>query len=115
LLTTLLEFGEFPPDLISNLFSHFLPSFFENCERMLKERGGKTFVGGEDVTYGEICVFQVLRSFTDPDDPFYSTLPGVGGRLDMLDYHPLLKALMERVGEMKGIKKWMDSRPKGLF
>ena len=44
--------------LISNLFANFLPSFFENCEALLKSRGGKHFGGGDELTYGDICVFQ---------------------------------------------------------
>ena len=58
---------------------------------------------------------KVLHSFTDPEDPFYSTLPGVSARLSVLEYHPLLKALKERVAEVEGIKRWMEKRPRGLF
>lgn len=101
--------------LISNLFANFLPTFFENCEALLKSRGGKHFGGGDELTFGDLCAFQVLHSFTDPDDPFFSTLPGVSARLSVLEYHPLLKSLKERVAEVPGIKKWMEKRPRGLF
>ena len=48
--------------LISSLFANFLPAFFENCEALLRARGGKHFGGGEDaLTYADICVFQGRR------------------------------------------------------
>ena len=61
------------------------------------------------------CYPKVLHSFTDPEDPFYSTLPDVSARLSVLEYHPLLKALKERVAVVEGIKSWMEKRPRGLF
>ena len=44
--------------LISNLFANFLPTFFENCEALLKSRGGKHFGGGDELTFGDLCAFQ---------------------------------------------------------
>ena len=46
--------------LISSLFANFLPAFFENCEALLRSRGGSHFGGGGDdeLTYADICVFQ---------------------------------------------------------
>ncbi len=101
--------------IISNLFVNFLPTFFANCERLLADTDRHYVAGGEDFTYADLCLFQILHSFTDPNDPFYSTLPGVDARLDVLDYHPRLRSLKERVGDIAGVKKWMAERPEGLF
>ena len=51
--------------LIANLFANFLPAFFENCEALLRARGGSHFGGGDELTYGDICVFQggIFRVF----------------------------------------------------
>ena len=47
--------------LISSLFANFLPAFFENCEALLRSRGGSHFGGGDELTYADICVFQGRR------------------------------------------------------
>ena len=47
--------------LISSLFANFLPAFFENCEALLRARGGSHFGGGDELTYADICVFQGRR------------------------------------------------------
>ena len=81
----------------------------------MRDRGGIFFGGGEDLTYGDLAVFQALHAFTDPEDPFYTTLPGVGSRMDSINHYPVLKEHFERVGQVPGIRKWLESRPRGLF
>ena len=68
------------------------------------------------MTYGDLSFFQVLHSFTDPNDPFYTTLPeSVDKRFQVLQYYPQISAHLKRVLEIPGIKKWVEERPVGLF
>ncbi|TRY76427.1 hypothetical protein TCAL_12508 [Tigriopus californicus] len=92
----------------------FLPKFFRSTEDMLRARGGKYFAG-EKLTYGDIYMFHILYSFSDPEDPFYKTLPHADERLYMLEDYPLLVDLVNRVLAEPGIKEWIKTRPEGLF
>ena len=61
-------------------------------------------------------MFQILHSFSDPSDTFFSTLPYVDARLGMLEERfPLLNAHMVRIYNVPRIKAWIKTRPKGLF
>ncbi len=60
-------------------------------------------------------MFDALRSLTDPSDPVFSKYmkDALGGtRLKALDDAPGLRALVETVGELPGMKKWLETRPK---
>lgn len=60
-------------------------------------------------------MFHILYSFSDPEDPFYKTLPHADERLYMLEDYPLLVDLVNRVLAEPGIKEWIKTRPEGLF
>ncbi len=124
-------------DLIQNIFVNFLPRFFLNIEKLLEKVPGKFFAGdnvshnltlhlhvpyvcthGElslQLTYADIALFQILWAFSDPEDPFLTTLPYVDDRLVMLQDYPRLLKHREDVFQVPGVKKWIETRPMGLF
>ncbi len=67
------------------------------------------------LSWGDVFLFDTLRSLTDPSDPFYEKY--MGGALDRgrraaaLEGAPGLRGLLQRVGEQPGIKKWLEERP----
>ena len=68
------------------------------------------------MTFADLYMFQALSAFSDPDDPFYVTLPEpISQRFQVMQYFPLLSDLVHRVGEVPGIRAWMATRDRGLF
>lgn len=106
--------------IVDGLLSDFLPDFFQRLDDFLGSRAGegeefRYVAGGKNMTYADLAVFHAARSFSDPEDPFYSTLPGLGSRMDAINHYPKIKELVKKVGEREGVKKWIETRPKGLF
>ncbi len=61
-------------------------------------------------------MFQVLHSFSDPNDAFFATLPYVDERVGLIEERfPLLNEHMIRIYNVPEVKAWMVHRPEGLF
>ncbi len=68
------------------------------------------------MSLADLAVFQILHSFSDPNDAFFATLPYVDERVGMLDEkYPELNQHMIRIYQVPEIKGWMTRRPQGLF
>ncbi len=59
-------------------------------------------------------MFEILRGLVDPSDPVYTKYikNRLGNaRLKALDDAPALKELVDSVGALPPVKKWIESRP----
>ncbi len=102
-------------DIISNIFVNFIPTFFGNVQSLLRDAGGQFFVGNK-LSLADLAVFLIFHSFSNPDDPFFATLPYVDERIGMLDdKYPPLNEHMIRIYNVPEVKGWMTRRPLGLF
>lgn len=67
------------------------------------------------LTFADLSIFQILHAFTDPEDPFFVTLPYVEERFTILESFPLLKEHRDRILAIPGVTAWIEGRPRGLF
>ncbi|XP_020901884.1 probable glutathione S-transferase 5 isoform X2 [Exaiptasia diaphana] len=86
-------------NLEKEFYEKVVPNFYTKMTALLKNNSkGKGFFVGDKLTYADIMVFYCLDL--------------VHIVKDLLGDHPELKAHFERVGNVPGIKKWVETRPK---
>jgi len=82
-------------ELQAKFKDEILPTFFKNMEARLTATGGEFFAGGA-LSWADILMFN-----------FVSELPDKAA----LDKAPKVAALVDKVGALPNIKKWVESRP----
>ena len=94
------------------VFDTDVPKFLDNAEKLLREAGGRFFVG-DALSWADIGMYNALEPIVDPASPtFVKRMPWFEHetRLRFLDSRPLLKALISRVEEMPAIKAYLEQR-----
>ena len=92
----LLEEDEKRKKTLTDTFtSRTLPTLLGQLERRLEGRGGQFFVGN-NLTWADIQTFMLVTEVVDKE---------------VAKKYPKVENLVERVGQIPNIKKWVQSRP----
>jgi len=92
-------------DKFTALFKDDVPKWLGFLTNALKKNnGGKGFFVGDSVSLADIHAYNFLWSLSQHE-----------GQSGMLDNFPEMKALVERVGALPNIAKWVASRPATNF
>jgi len=90
---------------LTKFFKEQLPDLLGKLEKIA---AGNGFFVGEKVSYADTHLFALLNGFSLMQMPEGLERPG-------MDSYPKLQSIMQKVGSMAGVKKYLESRPETPF